>query len=372
LKATMTLALVTNYNRAFNNIELNVLPVRKYVPTASPGVGAPPLPPETLSEEDIPTLTMLFGSFKLCQCEHCRSVYSAAAYMVDLLQFLYKYPAKNPNQSAKDILLKRRPDLAQIHLSCENTKTPVPYVDLVIEILENAIAPMVFLIEGSFIGELTNTVTDDKGASVPQGLISAFEKQGFVISEQARIFPSKDIPDNLWEINDKQWHYQLGVFHDPNIGNLIRVRPYPQTGGTTEELSANPEHVNPKAYDKLANQVFPFTLPFDLWTKEVNLYLEHLGVPRYQLMEAFFKPITGETSLTDEKIATAYLGLTPKEREIITNNSLDNAWDYWGLLENGNVVFDPITKEKVTESNWIGVLGRVSVFLHRTELSYQE
>jgi hypothetical protein len=98
----------------------------------------------------------------------------------------------------------------------------LPYVDLVFEILENAIAPMVFLMEGSFIGEL-NKITDDKGVSVPKVLISSFEQQGFVLSEQAKIFPSKDIPDNLWEINDKQWHYQIGIFKDPNIGNLVRV-----------------------------------------------------------------------------------------------------------------------------------------------------
>src|SRR5262249_36126335 len=44
--------------------------------------------------------------------------------------------------SARDQLIApaRRPDLAEIQLSCKNTNVPLPYVDLVNEILENAIS----------------------------------------------------------------------------------------------------------------------------------------------------------------------------------------------------------------------------------------
>ena len=107
----------------------------------------------------------LFGSLDFCECEHCRSVLSPAAYLVDLLQFLDRepqvwqnmlkdwktkhgnvpYPFKNtaardtflnrwhaahpgepdPNteRTPYDILIERRPDLPQIPLTCENTNT---------------------------------------------------------------------------------------------------------------------------------------------------------------------------------------------------------------------------------------------------------
>ncbi|HRI80396.1 MAG TPA: PA14 domain-containing protein, partial [Cyclobacteriaceae bacterium] len=42
---------------------------------------------------------------------------------------------------AKVELNLRRPDILDIELSCKNTNTPVPYIDLVNEVLENAIAP---------------------------------------------------------------------------------------------------------------------------------------------------------------------------------------------------------------------------------------
>jgi hypothetical protein len=83
----------------------------------------------------------LFGRFDLCDCEHCRSVYSPAAYFVDLLEFLnpktgFWFPGTKP----LDFLLRRRPDLQHIQLTCENTNTTIPYIDLVNEVLETYVA----------------------------------------------------------------------------------------------------------------------------------------------------------------------------------------------------------------------------------------
>src|SRR5262249_20979713 len=105
-------------------------------------------PPSIQPAADIPDWETLFGSLELCACEHCRSVYSPAAYLVDVLHFLYPDPrctdgaAAPAGPSAKDILFRRRPDLGEIELTCENTNTPVPYVDLVNEVLEQCVAPL--------------------------------------------------------------------------------------------------------------------------------------------------------------------------------------------------------------------------------------
>ena len=82
-----------------------------------------------------PDLAGLFGAFDYCTCEDCTSVLSPAAYLVDILQFLNH----NPNSAGhcpRDVLLSRRPDLAYIPLTCENTNTVLPYIDLVNEVLE--------------------------------------------------------------------------------------------------------------------------------------------------------------------------------------------------------------------------------------------
>jgi hypothetical protein len=93
---------------------------------------------QTLSAPSgIPNWQTLFGSLSSCTCSDCRSVYSAAAYFVDLLQFLANSSKNSSGQTPLDALLVRRPDLPYIKLNCVNTNTELPYVDLVNEIMES-------------------------------------------------------------------------------------------------------------------------------------------------------------------------------------------------------------------------------------------
>ena len=80
-----------------------------------------------------PTLQSLFGQQDSCSCEQCLSVLSQGAYFVDVLQFLR-------DAGYLGNLFARRPDLQDLELTCENTDTPVPSIDLALEILENAVA----------------------------------------------------------------------------------------------------------------------------------------------------------------------------------------------------------------------------------------
>lgn len=107
-----------------------------------------PTPPPDFIEEQIPNWTELFGSPDYCTCKHCRSIYSPAAYFVELLQFLENestYQSEDTSgpdsgyTNGLELLLSRRPDLEHIELTCANTNTPLPYVDLVNEILERVV-----------------------------------------------------------------------------------------------------------------------------------------------------------------------------------------------------------------------------------------
>ncbi|MCG3209849.1 MAG: hypothetical protein FOGNACKC_03476 [Anaerolineae bacterium] len=90
--------------------------------------------------KEMPAWAKLFGSVELCDCEQCRAWTSPAAYLVDLLLFLDQKHRPNLPQTPLDILLARRPDLAHLQLTCENTNTPLPYLDLANEVLESYIA----------------------------------------------------------------------------------------------------------------------------------------------------------------------------------------------------------------------------------------
>ena len=93
-----------------------------------------------------------------------------------------------------------------------------------------------------------------------------------------------------------------------------------QTTATTAELRAQPQHVNPGAYAKLGQAVYPWELPFDLWGEEARAFLGYLNVPRDTVMTAF-----GTASPSELEIATEYLGMSTTQRQIITAGPLSPA-----------------------------------------------
>ncbi|MGK7864971.1 neuraminidase-like domain-containing protein [Falsiroseomonas sp. E2-1-a4] len=96
----------------------------------------------------VASLRDFFGGAETCDCEDCRSVMGPAAYLVDLFEFLDKRCADKNGVTLLDVLIGnpdkgvpgRRPDLARVKLSCENTNTTIPTIDLINEILESLVA----------------------------------------------------------------------------------------------------------------------------------------------------------------------------------------------------------------------------------------
>jgi len=104
-----------------------------------------------------PTLEGLFGGVDYCECDHCHSVLSPAAYLVDLLHVIDPDaeqwevqkslwamgqgdpPKEYPHGKPYVALTARRADIQDIPLTCENTNTALPYIDIVNEILEQLV-----------------------------------------------------------------------------------------------------------------------------------------------------------------------------------------------------------------------------------------
>lgn len=226
-----------------------------------------------------PTLETLFGSLDFCECEHCRSVLSPAAYLVDLLQFIdpkplnwqsfltdwenkhggaaypYKTVADQPSDGANigkttpyEVLIQRRPDLPNLPLTCENTQVALPYIDIVNEILEY------YVIHG--------------------------------------------------KLNADSGH---------------------ETGtATTPELITEPQNILPVAYKKLQAAQYPLTLPFDLWTETARQFLGHFKLSLAEVLEIFrrgtalFPPETDAASYYRNAVWAESLGLAPAEYALFT------------------------------------------------------
>jgi hypothetical protein len=205
---------------------------------------------------DIPDAEKLFGASGLCGCEHCRSVYSPAAYFIDLLHYLNvsdevhrnaleRHLRGNPDALAKlrahvplDVLLARRPDLAEIPLTCENTLTPLPYIDIVNEVLEARV------IAGS------------------------------------AAFDTGKVPSDV--------------------------------------LRAVPQNIAARAYARLQEAVYPIVMPYHEPLAVARAYLGHLGVPRLELLRVLGRGRVTDDAMTAEALGMspqehAYVAQPPAE-----------------------------------------------------------
>jgi hypothetical protein len=339
------------------------------------------LPDEAVLEvEGVPEWSSLFGSIELCGCEHCRSVYSPAAYLVDLLHFLDARASKVANQSAKDILFQRRPDLGEIELTCANTNTPLPYVDLVLEALETAVAPFVYFkpfhLAPNLEEDLNSRTLSNKLKKSSDTLKSAFDPE---LSTEAVITVGGegkpwDVAPDWWTIDEPAFTYTLQKDGQGKINVVARSR---QTKGSVAERAANPQYVNAEAYDTLRQAVYPWSLPFDLWAEEARAYLGHLGVPRFQIMESFQSRERADV-LVGAALAREHLGLTSAQADLITGATDPGTWKLWGFasatLSAQSSIPDPSdSTQRIKSGNWLTVLtGRVDIFLQQSGLKYKE
>ena len=303
------------------------------------------------AQADFPNLKSLFKGVDTCACEHCRSVYGPAAYLVELLEFIDQRSVTDLTVSppvtttaAQDVLLARRPDLGDIDLSCDNANTPVPYIDLVNELLEAQVAPDAGL---GYNGPLA-AGADPLSGTIAPALLTALNGAGIPLTGAAQVFATEIATGSSAAlphyIRDKQAvvkAVQTGV----NQYTLFHLR---QTLRPADELAASPAYVNQAAYATLASEAFAFGLPFDLPYTEARAYFARFDIERAELMRNF--QVAGTP--TDEAIAAETLGLNAAQRALITTPDVAGQSDYWRL---------PLAD-----------LKRVSTFLDKTGLGCAE
>ncbi|KYF55782.1 hypothetical protein BE08_14620 [Sorangium cellulosum] len=329
-------------------------------------------PSEAISNK-LPNWITLFGDLNKCACKHCQTVLSPGAYLIDLLEWVDGAP--------KRTLFERRPDLEDIELTCSNTNTVLPYIDLVNEVLEAVVEPLEFTVA---LTPETMNLAKDGDAGALSALRSAVGAEGYVLSERAVANQSA-----AYTVASKEWIVEDDAVRFRIQGNAAPLTVYPalQTSGANDSLEVFPEHFNQKAYDKLAQAVFPFHLPLALGREEIDIFLEQKNIRKHEILEAF-SPSDADVKLRDVNIALAYLNLTPSEAQAILGAERPVS-EYWGF------VIPPDTEEvtirrpdkptlKITAQEpdpetdpdtrpaWVKLVTLVPVFLHRTGLSYQE
>jgi hypothetical protein len=245
-------------------------------------------------------LEALFGDQGFCACKHCDSFFSPSAYLTDLFLYLSKVKVSGsgtaPSEdTALEKLFKRRQDLGNIQLNCKNSHTPLPYIDLVNEVLEAKVVP------------------------------------AFYTTKTVNIFGKT---------------------------YTLPIKATPQTESDAATLKAYPQHIKEQAYtilrtvDNDQSNAFPWILPFNLWMFEVRTYLNHLGISRADLMGS----VLGGSILT-RVIAAEYLAINPEERAILNDDAANSSATkkYWNatitelrhvdtLMKKSGYSYDKLTK----------------------------
>jgi hypothetical protein len=270
------------------------------------------------------TMEKLFGAFDACSVAPCESVLGLPAYLVDLLELLENAADdRHPNPNA--VLEQRRPDIFHLELSCANAETLLPTIDLVIELLEDGVAPV---------------------SRQPGALDMTKKLRKLAPAVSADLLQKKPVGET------------------PTSTDSTAVAPprYRQTTWSTEELLAYPEHLNAAAYAKLASDeaLFPWNLPFSLPHAEADIYLEDLGTRRDELMGCLRRfPTAGQQAL---ERPSACLGLNPTTRKIILGQiPAAQPWRCWGYSKN------------IPPTGWPASVGAdVKDLLARTGLAYAD
>ena len=333
-------ALTYDKSVQIHNVVLNIALSYLHARTAPAiGVHSPPsvLDPAPANAGDViamATLESLFGSMDFCACDHCRSILSPAAYLVDLLLFLKSdtdvwadylkswkqdhanapYPFvdqkawqkfqkdwndQHPGQSLPnteispfDVLMSRRPDIQHLPLTCENTNTALPYIDVVNETLEYFIA------------------NDNQELSL------------------------KDYPG-----------------HDTN-------------GAASEDLLASPQFVMDAAYATLRDERFPAPLPFHQPLENLRRYFNKFEVPLPLAMERLRKTDDLERGANPygwRDILMEEIGLSRAEYEILTDSP--NAIPLWQMYG---------FPKGTTDADVIAGLSNAKQFARRVGMTYED
>ncbi|HTT91138.1 MAG TPA: neuraminidase-like domain-containing protein [Acidimicrobiales bacterium] len=184
------------------------------------------------------TLEDLFGDLDYCQGCDCQSITSAAAYLVDLLDYIDNTAPTTGFQNPLSVLLSRRPDIGTLPLTCDNTNIALPYIDLVNETLEYFVGNAAPNSESlaNFQGY------NDDGTISSAELIASPQNDDNTVAQNAySVLKSLWFPPPLPFYRDLELLRQYVGYFQISLYNLMEAL------RTTESLET-PDAANPSAY----------------------------------------------------------------------------------------------------------------------------
>jgi hypothetical protein len=323
---------------------------------------------DTLPTNVLPQLANweeLFGDTDTCACEHCRSVYSPAAYLTDLLSWLQQTSAV-----AQNTLLDRRPDLEHILLNCKNAHTPLPYVDLVNEVLEYAIIQ-----DPGYIERNTTWTAEELRLQGEYQLDSVYE-QFIVAPNNASYKPYASYNAfNLWQSKFHLYLEKLGI---QSYELVERLGKYSSTHDTVMAIGSSyfrmPSH---ETQDILSNHYDYSTHPAA--SNNVEQFLKHHNLSYEELIELLqCSYINGDGSIQMSNLDTCTLS----DRELLglTATHYNKIWRFlrlwkytgWQLRELNMAIEHPLIGNGFLIETTLRQIVRIHKLQQQLEVKLEE
>ncbi|WP_135079060.1 neuraminidase-like domain-containing protein [Terasakiella sp. SH-1] len=296
----------------------------------------------------VPSYQKLFGRLDYCQCEHCRSVLSPAAYFVEAMDMTDKYIEAKGEGAVP--LQNRRPDLWKLLLSCENTNKLIPSLQIVNEkLVQNLGADPEKVFE-----ELAEKVVYPFNLPFHLPLVQMRQNLGALettlpaIWEKLRIKPI-DFDD---EQRVRSWQEALNL--TPGDWKIVQ---------TSEKEPTVQDIKDCYGLNKVDDPVAALS--------DVKVFLKQTGLNRQQIQELIYQNLN-DNEIDDGECKSFYINAgsdSPIGIEAgtqLTNLTLENLGRINGLIRLSN-----ISKISVIDLDWaLRTIGKGEPKINQTVLPY--
>lgn len=289
--------------------------------------------------QGIPSYQVLFGSLDFCKCDECRSIFSPAAYFLDIMRITDEYITQvNAATIPAGLKLEeRRPDLFTMKLTCSNTNDPVPTIHIINQVMENHLEAGQVVTTGTAQSANATSITLAASSSATNGAYSGmlvFISAGTGSGQQQTITTydggakTATVMNNWTTVPDNTSQYII----TRDIYSLMAVSPY------------------------------PFNLPWNLPLEQSRLYTASLGTSLADIYTALLAPIQWG-NVASATATTIILGTTTQPVSGSYINMLIEIANGTGQGQHKRITaYDAASKTATVESAWTTIPDTTSQY----------
>ena len=233
------------------------------------------------------------------------------------------------------MLAARRPDIPRLELTCENTNTLIPHIDLVNEALEYYLISKRYdirfrPISGGEKLEPTQSTIDVLWVDGERLRIRISDSHGKVVFDESepdlRSGAALDGLKRLFDPGPPPVSSALSPDQkEKHINDAAEAASFPLSkplnnmppGASSDDYLAEPLLLLEEAYEPLAEAHYPFELPFNLPLETARAFCRHLGTSLFEVMDVLTPPSDAAKFSRHFANSIELLGISPQQADVL-------------------------------------------------------